>query len=178
MEASGVDAIVTWAPVSVRYLTGYWCWIAPLLKQYMVAPGGDAGLAMRNIAVLPRRNDPTLVVDMLWALNTVDAGVTDIRVVGDAAMRMADDGRELSAELKRVFELITQADRPRDPVEALVATLREQGLEGSRLGVELKAQVLFISQRLLSLSANRFGVSHPDEQQDRGTTIYDAQRDA
>jgi Xaa-Pro aminopeptidase len=138
MEASGIDAIVTWAPVSVRYLTGYWCWIAPLLKQYMVGPGGGGGPAMRNIAVLPRGNDPTLVVEMLWALNTVGAGVMDIRVVGDAALRMADGRRELSAELQRVVELITQADRPRDPFEALVATLREQGLDGSRIGVELE----------------------------------------
>ena len=65
MEASGVDAIVTWAPVSVRYLTGYWCWIAPLLKDRMVRPGGDGSPAVRNIAVQPRGGEPVLIVDAL-----------------------------------------------------------------------------------------------------------------
>ena len=50
MAEAGIDAIVTWAPLSVRYLTGYWCWIAPLLKGVHGGLRTRGGAALRNIA--------------------------------------------------------------------------------------------------------------------------------
>ena len=60
MRGSDIEAVVSWSPVNVRYLTGYWCWLAPLLKEYMISPGGSANLAQRNVALFPVEGEPCL----------------------------------------------------------------------------------------------------------------------
>ena len=98
MDASGLDALITWSPANVRYLTGYWCWLAPLFRRFMVMPGGDGALAMRNIAVVPRDGEPLLVVESLWGLNATDSWVTDLRLAGGRDLRAADEPALLSHE--------------------------------------------------------------------------------
>ena len=137
MAAAGVDAIVTWAPISVRYLTGYWCWIAPLLKAYMVGSERGEGAAMRNIALLPRGGSPTLLVESFWALDALGTEVTDIRLVGDVDLALDDGQPEVTGELERAVDLITRRNRTQSPFEVLAAALGELGLEGSRIAVEL-----------------------------------------
>ena len=138
MADAGVDALVSWAPVSVRYLTGYWCWIAPLLKERMVLPGGGASAAMRNIAVLPRGSDPILIGDALWAPNTIGDAVSDIRFAGAPDVGVAEGGSSLPAERRRVLDQLASGPREQDPLALLDDVLRERGLDGSRLGVELE----------------------------------------
>jgi Xaa-Pro dipeptidase len=139
MAAANVDAVVTWAPISVRYLTGYWCWIAPLLKAYMVGSERGEAPAMRNIALLPREGSPTLLVESFWALDAVGTGVTDIRLVGDADFALENDQLAVAGELERAVDLIARRNRTMSPFEALAAVLRELNLDGSRLAVELAA---------------------------------------
>ena len=67
MRGSDIEAVVSWSPVNVRYLTGYWCWLAPLLKEYMISPGGSANLAQRNVALFPVEGEPCLVLEPVWA---------------------------------------------------------------------------------------------------------------
>jgi Xaa-Pro dipeptidase len=138
MTDAGVDALVTWAPVSVRYLTGYWCWIAPLLKERMVLPGGGAAPAMRNIAVLPSGGDPILIVDALWVPNTIAAAVADVRFAGAADIGGAEPTASLPVERRRVLDRLAAGRREPDPFALLAEALREQGLDGSRIGVELE----------------------------------------
>ena len=138
MADAGVDALVSWAPVSVRYLTGYWCWIAPLLKERMVAPGGGASPAMRNIAVLPRGGDPVLIVDALWAPNTIGDAFPDVRFAGAADVGVAEPASSLPAERRRVLDQLAGGRREPDPFALLAEALRERGLDGSRIGVEFE----------------------------------------
>jgi Xaa-Pro dipeptidase len=135
MEAAGIDAIVSWRPVSVRYLTGYWCWLAPLFEEFMVAPGGSGRLAMRNLALLPRGGETCLVVDAVWALNAVElAG--EVRVAGGGGFSPAVTPASAPEPLRGVLTAVT-GEWPADPFEALAAAVVDRGLGGSRLGVEL-----------------------------------------
>jgi len=138
MSDAGIDALVTWAPVSVRHLTGYWCWIAPLLKDRMIRPGGGTSPAVRNIAVLPRGGEPVLIVDALWAANTISSPVADVRFAGAADIGVAGQDSSLPAERRRVLEQLSAGPREPDPFALLAGALRERGLDGSRVGVELE----------------------------------------
>ncbi len=137
MAAAGVDAIVTWAPIGVRYLTGYWCWIAPLLKGYMMGSERGEAAAMRNIALLPRGASPTLLVESFWALDAFGTDVTDIRLVGDVDFALDDDQLDVPGELARAVDLLARRNRTQSSLEVLAAVLEERSLDGSRIAVEL-----------------------------------------
>ncbi len=137
MTDSGIDAVVTWSPYNVRYLTGYWCWLAPLFKQCMTTPGGSGDLAQKNIAFVPRQGEPCLVVEPLWAANAVNSWVDDIRVAGGGLLMPGDALRTISARMDRVAALVRAGNWPSTPFDALAAAVTERGLHHSRIGVDL-----------------------------------------
>ena len=138
MADAGIDAVVATSPANIRYLTGYWCWLAPLFREFMVSPGGSGELVQENYALLPREGAEALVVEPYWALNAAagDGWVDDVRVAGGADFAPAEAGAALAPELAPVLDLLG-ADWPADPAEALASALEERRLARSRLGVEL-----------------------------------------
>jgi hypothetical protein len=53
MRRHGLDALVATSPVNVTYFSDYHCWIDPLLKEYMTAPGSTEDRALKCFAVFP-----------------------------------------------------------------------------------------------------------------------------
>src|SRR5262245_9017889 len=139
MAEAGLDALVGASPANVRYLSGYWCWLAPLFREFMVRPGGSGRLVQENYALLPREGEPCLVIEPYWALNAAGSWVTDVRVGGGADFAPAPDGASAPTELQHVFDLVAALDaRAADPADALAAAIEERGLARSRIGVELE----------------------------------------
>jgi Xaa-Pro aminopeptidase len=136
MEAAGIDAIVTRTPVSVRYLTGYWCWLAPLFEEFMVAPGGTGALAICNLALLPRGGEACLVVDASWALNAAELAA-EVRVAGAGGFTPSAGPVSAPQPLRGVLAAVS-GEWPEDPFEALAGAVADRGLGGSRIGVELE----------------------------------------
>jgi Xaa-Pro dipeptidase len=137
MDAGGLDALITWSPANVRYLTGYWCWLAPLFQDFMVRPGGDGALALRNIAVAPRDGEPLLVVESLWGLNASDSWVEDVRLAGGRDLRAPDEPAVIAESLAPLYRQLTERSWPADVFDALAEALLERGLSCARLGVEM-----------------------------------------
>jgi len=144
MDAANVDALVSWSPASVRCLTGYWCWLAPLFREFMVSPGGSGELVQRNIALLPRSGDSCLVLEPMWALNTSATWVQDIRVAGGSQFVADADGCEperveaLSDEIRaQTIARAVQEPVAQDPFEVLAQALRDRGMDAGRIGVEM-----------------------------------------
>jgi Xaa-Pro dipeptidase len=134
---AGIDAIVTWSPIGVRALTGYWCWIAPLLMGYMVGSDRSEAPAVRSAAVLPSGAQPTLLVDSMWAANAGGLDGLEVRAVGDAGYAL-DPGRvELAAKLDAVLRVVERRSPNESAFTALGSVLEERGLGESRIGVDL-----------------------------------------
>ena len=53
MRSSGLDVLIATSPVNVTYFSDYFCWLDPLLKEYMTVPGGGSGPALPSYAVFP-----------------------------------------------------------------------------------------------------------------------------
>jgi Xaa-Pro aminopeptidase len=138
MAAADVDAVVATSPANIRYLTGYWCWLAPLFREFMVRPGGSGALVQENYALLPRDGDLCFVVEPYFALNAVGGWVSDVRVAGAGDFVPANGRPSLPPELGATLELLSDDRRPSDPAESLGAAIRERGLDRSRIGVELE----------------------------------------
>jgi Xaa-Pro aminopeptidase len=138
MAEADIDAVVATSPANIRYLTGYWCWLAPLFREFMVRPGGSGALVQENYALVPREGDLCLVVEPYWALNAAGGWVSDLRVAGAADFVTADGRPSVPPELGATLELLSDDRWPTDPAESLGAAIRERGLERLRIGVELE----------------------------------------
>ena len=138
MQGCGLDAIVATSPVNVRYLSDFYCWLAPLFREYMVSPGGSSRLIQQNFALLPVSGAPALVVEPYFAIDATLTWVTDIRLAGGADFEDPGDGHAggLDSELGRVRDVLLSGATP-SAVEALAAAVDERGLAESRLGIEL-----------------------------------------
>jgi Xaa-Pro aminopeptidase len=138
MGQAGVDAFIAVSPSNVRYLTGYWCWLAPLFREFMVAPGGGAALAQRNLGALAADGHSILVIEPLWAANAIPTTASDVRVAGDAGL-VRGQAHALSGEAQAMLDLLEPGGFPAQPVDALVEGLAAHGLTRGRLGVEKDA---------------------------------------
>lgn len=141
MRECGLDAILATSPVNVRYLSDFYCWLAPLFREYMVSPGGSSRLIQQNFALLPLEGDPALVVEPYFAIDAARTWVRDIRIAGggDFEVSAVDGGGgapALEPELIRVRDVI-RGGSAETSAEALAAAVKERGLAESRLGVEL-----------------------------------------
>jgi Xaa-Pro dipeptidase len=138
MRESGIEALIACSPESVRYLTGYFCWLAPLFKRYMVQPGGSSQLAQRNLALLPLVGEPCLVVEPYWALDARESWVEDIRLAGTAPLADPPGPVSLRGDL---LDVAGALGRPtdRDPIGALARALDDRGLAAARVGIEREA---------------------------------------
>jgi Xaa-Pro aminopeptidase len=139
MQGCGLDGIVATSPVNVRYLSDFYCWLAPLFREYMVSPGGSSRLIQQNFALLPLNGDPALVVEPYFAIDAALSWVTDIRIAGGGDFEYPEeltDGLDRDANLRRVRDIVL-AGASESPVEALAAAVEERGLAESRVGVEL-----------------------------------------
>jgi D-alanyl-D-alanine dipeptidase len=139
MANAGVDALIACSPVNVRYLTGYWCWLAPLFREFMVAPGGSGELVVRNLAFLAADGHTALVLEPYWAVNAEAAFADEVLVAGGEAPYAVDQAAAAPADLTALHGQITRADWSREPLAALAAALRARGLDRGRIGVELEA---------------------------------------
>lgn len=138
MDAAKLDAVLGTSPTGVRYLSGYWCWLAPLFREFMVSPGGSGQLAVRNFALLPRHGDPCLVLEPLWALDSFQTWVADIRIAGAARFRLEYGQEAVPEELATLLGRLRSGQWPLDPIDALAESLRDRGLADARIGVELE----------------------------------------
>jgi Xaa-Pro dipeptidase len=141
MAEAGIDAVVAASPANIRYLSGYWCWLAPLFREFMVRPGGSGALVQENYALLPREGDPCLVIEPYWGLNAVDGWVRDVRFAGAAELAPAEGPVSVALDLQPLLDELSGNGWPADPIDVLATALEERGLGRSRIGVELEGML-------------------------------------
>ncbi len=149
MHDAGIDAVIAWSPSNVRYLTGYWCWLEPLFREFMVQPGGSGAIAQRSYALLPLDGRPCLVVEPLWAVDALDTWAEDVRTPGQVEGPPAA-GPALPEDLARILSVITRPTAPADALSALAEAVEERGLGSSRIGIELEGLPTHLSEALAS----------------------------
>jgi Xaa-Pro aminopeptidase len=142
MKRHGVDAVIAASPVSVTYLSAYVCWVDPILREYMVVPGGGDHLTMGTYALMTSDGSVSLIVNALFAVNAAELDIESMYVFGASASEFDDrgTGEELRArEYLRVHEQLRAADDGAGAIQALVHALQDQGVDRGRIGVELSA---------------------------------------
>ncbi len=135
MQEYDLDVLVATSPVNITYFTDYYCWIDPLFKEYMMAPGASSNLA-QAYAVFPLEGDPALVVNPLFAVNTEELWVQDIHIFGSAGLDDSLPAGELPQPLLRFQDLLHAPHSNATSTDALLRILKQRGLTGARIGLE------------------------------------------
>jgi Xaa-Pro aminopeptidase len=137
MRRCQLDVLVATSPVNITYFSGYYCWLDPLFKDYMMSPGAPAQLAQRY-AVLPLEGEAALVVTPLFAVNAADLWVKDLHFFGGSGLDFSLQPGELPDDARGLFDRLHQSNGNATPTDALVSILKERGLAGSRIGIEME----------------------------------------
>ncbi len=134
MDDAKLDAIVGCSQPNVYYLSGYRCWIEPLLREWMLRPGGTSRAFQPSFAILPREGRPSLVVSAGFAADALAGWVDDVRIWGPLGYDETLSGLRLERRLERLHE--AQRAAAPDAISALVATLGDLGLAEGSVGVD------------------------------------------
>jgi Xaa-Pro aminopeptidase len=132
-----LDALIATSPINITYFTDYYCWLDPLHRHYMAAPGADAQRA-QMYAVLPLQGEPALVLSSMFAVNAADLWVRDLYPVGDAPIDYTSNLEPDSNDALRIGDLLRGPRRHATPTGALCSILQARGLSRSRLGLEME----------------------------------------
>ena len=137
MRQYELDVLVATSPVDITYFSDYLCWIDPLFKEYMMAPGASANLAT-GFAVFPLEGEPALVVNPLFAVNAADLWVRDLHIFGSAGLDDSLGQKEVPDALRRFDDLLHLPQQNATPTDALLSVLNRRGLTGARIGLEME----------------------------------------
>jgi Xaa-Pro aminopeptidase len=137
MRRYHLDVLVATSPVNITYFTDYHCWIDPLFKEYMMAPGASSSLA-QAYAVFPLEGEPALVVSPLSAVNAADLWVRDLHIFGDPGLDYSLPPATLPETLQRFYELLQPPLRHATSTDALLSILAARGLTTARIGMEME----------------------------------------
>ena len=144
----GIDAVVATSPTNVTYVTDYRCWLASIMRDYMVSPGASSALAHRDFAVLPLGEEPVLVVDALMAANASDCWVRDIEPAGHGGFELpAGAPAPFADDLERIAAILRER-RNATAVDALISAIDRRGLRSSRVGLELDGLPVSIAEQI------------------------------
>jgi Xaa-Pro aminopeptidase len=135
MQRCGLDAIIATSPTNIAYFTGYHWWLDPLLKDYMVNPGGSDDPVFPGFAVVPLEGNSVLIVHALLAMNTVHLGVHEVRVFGSFNLDESVEPAEWTDRDCVILDLVKR-DIPDTPASALANAIDQIGLATGRLGIE------------------------------------------
>ena len=134
MDDTGLDAIIGCSHANVYYLSGYRCWIEPLLREWMVRPGGTSRPYQTSFAILPRVGRPSLVVAAGFVADALAGWVDDVRVWGALAYDETLSGPSLEPGLAGLHE--AQRTAAPDAISALAAVLGDLGLADGCVGID------------------------------------------
>ena len=137
LEEAGLDAFVGGSQANVYYLSGYRCWLEPLMREWMMRPGAGLGPVQESFAIATRAGASCLVVGATFAPDALASWVDDVRVWGSFGY----DEELPAGELEPGIAQIRAAQRKPagdDAAQALIGTLRDLGLAEGNIGIDVE----------------------------------------
>ena len=138
MERYDLDALVATSPANIRYFSDYVCCFDTVMKEYMLNPGASSHL-MQAYAVYPREGNPALVVNPFFAVNATQIWVEDLYLYGGTGVDLSQSVPLEAKSLRTIPGLLERASANATATDALLSILRDRGLMGGRIGVEIEA---------------------------------------
>jgi len=135
MEECGIDALIATSPVNVGYLSGYFCWLNSLLREYMVKPGGTGNLP-EAYAILTRDGSAALVVNAVFSPDAARLGGVKAYLFGSPGVDLSESQKPAAGD-EPLWAALMASDKYPSALSALHAAIRDCGLSGGQIGIEL-----------------------------------------
>lgn len=126
LDANGLDAVIGTSPENVVYLSGFWAmtqWARRAPQTYVLVPAPEKGEA----AIVTSSGLVDLIADQ-------DIWVEDVRRYGYFQLDHKETAKLHDKDIAQL-RLMDTPEYP-GPVEALVAAIRDNGLERGKLGLD------------------------------------------
>ena len=136
MQRCGLDGLIATAPVNITYFTGYYCWLDGQFKEYMIDPGGSGDL-LPAFALYRPEGRPGLTVSSLLAVNGLDLPV-DLCPWGQGRFEWGQPLGPMDEAQHHLWQQLRDVGAAATVVDALVHLVRQAGLAGGRLGLEME----------------------------------------
>ena len=139
MRRCEVDVLIATSPVNITYFSGYFSWLDPLFREYMMAPGKSSNLDQTApYAIFPLEGESALVITPLFAVNAADLWVKDLHIFGEALLDESVPPTALSDSDRRFFELLHGKQQNSTPTDAVLSVLKARGLTDARIGLDME----------------------------------------
>ena len=140
MRRCEVDVLVAASPVNITYFSGYYSWLEPLFREYMMAPGRKSSNLDQTgpYAIFPLEGEPALVITPLFAVNASDLWIQDLHVFGSTLLDESMPPTALSDVDRRFFELLHGKQQNATPADAVLSVLKSRGLADARIGLDME----------------------------------------
>ena len=139
MRRCDVEVLVATSPVNITYFSDYRCWIDPLFKTYMMAPGAPSDLdPTAAYAIFPLESEPALVASPTFAVNASDLWVQDLHIFGDHGLDDSLPLGNLSDAEQRIFDVLHRPQDNATATDTLLSVLTARGLTAARIGIEME----------------------------------------
>jgi len=135
MRRCGLDVLVATSPVNITYFSGYYCWLDPLFKDYMMVPGAPSHLAQRY-ALLTSDGEVSLVVSPQFAVNAADLGVNELHFFGGTGLDFSLEAKALPEQARGWYDHLRAPIPNVTPTDALLTIIKTRGL--ARIGIEVE----------------------------------------
>ena len=135
MRRCDLDVLVAASPVNITYFAGFYNWMDPIFKTYMMDPGAPADL-QQNYAIFPREGEPELVVAAGIAANAADLPVRKLHLYGDASFDRSLAPKAMPNRYERFLELARTGRTHADATKALLHALDASKLRTARIGLD------------------------------------------
>jgi Xaa-Pro aminopeptidase len=134
-----LDAVIASSPANVTYVSGFDCWLASTLKEFMIDPGGSGYAGQQNFAVLPLEGDPALIVEPYFTIDTAEVWIRDVWPAGGGVFAEADGDVQVGVpeHLRPIHTLLAQT-ASEDAIVAIALALEKRGIADGRIGVEFE----------------------------------------
>jgi Xaa-Pro dipeptidase len=149
MEKYGLDAIIATQPVSVKYFSGFECWLGDYSEEWMGKPGGSKS-SMVMFCILPFKGDPILVVHKLFNPFGFSTFCKDIRLYGafpeipeSMDLEYVPNNLSASSKFEQKYKIYS------NPVEAIADALKDNNISNSNIGIETAGFNLKIKEQIL-----------------------------
>jgi hypothetical protein len=136
MDDAELDAVVCADPVTIRHLSGYSCWIDPILKEFMLRPGGAGFPPIRTLLIVERHRPPTLIVEPLWIEHALSTTGCDVLVAGRSPLHLRNETGDPPSFGEGALEILRGESWPGDALTVLVDRVTATGRAPTRLGLE------------------------------------------
>ncbi len=154
MRDCGLDAIIASSAVNVGYLSGYFCWLNSLLKEYMQRPGASSNLP-ETYAVLTRDGDVSLIVASSFVANAAHLPGISLYPFGNAVLDFAESTESCNQE-QVLWDLLTYSSGSSTPIEALLEAVTKNGLTNAQIGLEMDGMPLERTQSVVQSLPHAF----------------------